>query len=160
MRELIDERSAEFGREESRLPHFTGNWTEIIKGSTDFLGINHYSSHYVEPSDTSGWIDGDAHIKGSGDPSWEQNGMGWSIVPWGFRKLLTWIHEEYHLPIYVTENGYGGEGTEGLDDHPRVKYYTNYINEMLKAIKLDGADVKGYAAWSLIDNFEWAEGYT
>ncbi|CAL8072589.1 unnamed protein product [Orchesella dallaii] len=160
MRELVDRKSQEAGRNSSRLPSFDAQWTEIINGSTDFLGINHYSSHFVEYSNTSTWMDGDAEVKGSGDPSWEQNGIGWSIVPWGFRKLLTWMHEEYSYPIYVTENGYGGRGDEGLDDEPRVRYYRNYINEMLKSIKLDGADVRGYAAWSLIDNYEWELGYT
>lgn len=160
MRELIDKRSAEAGLDVSRLPHFDGNWTEIVRGSTDFLGLNHYSSHYVEPSNSSTWIDGDAQVAGSGDPEWEHNDLGWSIVPWGFRKVLTYIHQEYGLPIYVTENGYGAAETEMLDDQPRVKYYTNYINEMLKAIQWDGADVRGYAAWSLMDNMEWSNGYT
>ncbi|ODM91695.1 Lactase-like protein [Orchesella cincta] len=160
MRELIDRKSAEAGRNSSRLPTFDAEWTELINGTTDFLGLNHYSSHYVEYGNTSTGIEGDAEVRGSGDPSWEQNALGWSIVPWGLRKLLTWLHMEYKLPIYVTENGYGAAASDYLDDQPRVRYYTNYINEMLKAIKLDGADVRGYAAWSLIDNYEWSLGYT
>lgn len=160
MKDQLERKRGEEGRNSSRLPTFSQDWINIINGSTDFLGINHYSSHYVEPAYDNTWIDGDADVRGSADPDWEQNGIGWSIVPWGFRKLLTWIDRTYNLPIYVTENGYGGVGTEGLDDQPRVRYYTNYINEMLKSVKLDGANVKGYAAWSLIDNYEWSLGYT
>lgn len=81
-------------------------------------------------------------------------------MPYGFRNVLTWIHEEYKLPIYVTENGYGSLESEGVDDVGRQNYYTAYINEMLKSIVLDKADVRGYTAWSLMDNFEWTKGYT
>jgi lactase-phlorizin hydrolase len=150
MRELIDKRDEEAGRLQSRLPTFDANWTEIIKGSTDFLGINHYSSHTVEPAEEGRWIDGDAHVKRN----------GWFVAPWGFRKLLNWIHDEYHLPIYVTENGWGAPASEGLDDQVRLDYYVSYINDVLKAVKLDGADVRGYSAWSLIDNYEWSAGFT
>lgn len=82
------------------------------------------------------------------------------MVPYGFRNMLTWIHEEYKLPIYVTENGYGDQESVGLDDPGRQNYYSGYINEMLKSIKLDKADVRGYTAWTLMDNFEWDRGYT
>lgn len=161
MRERVDQRSEAAGRNTSRLPTFDEEWTKIINGTTDFLGINHYSTNYVVSSNTSTWIDGDAGVGGSpGDPDWEKNALGWAVVPWGFRRLLNWMYQEYKMPIYVTENGYGGEGSEHLDDEARVRYFTNYINEMLKAIKLDGADIKGYAAWSLIDNYEWRQGYS
>lgn len=73
--------------------------------------------------------------------------------------MLTWISEEYKLPVFVTENGYGAREAEGLDDTGRQNYYRAYINEMLKSIKLDNANVKGYTAWSLMDNYEWTQGY-
>jgi len=158
MRELVDAKSTEG---ESRLPTFDAQWTEIIKGTLDFIGLNSYSSYYVLPSDGSNsWVNGDANILSESDGSWNRSGIGWSIVPYGFRNLLTWIHEEYKLPIYVTENGYGARESEGLDDTGRQNYYRAYINEMLKAIVYDKADVRAYAAWSLIDNFEWTQGYT
>lgn len=127
----------------------------------DFLGLNHYSTHYVTPSDGSnGWLDGDANIKSEGDPSWDKNGIGWSIVPYGFRNILTWVSNQYSLPIYITENGYGGHIDEKLDDTGRQNYFKLYINEVLKAIEFDGADVRSYTAWSLMDNYEWEMGYT
>lgn len=80
------------------------------------------------------------------------------VVPEGFRNMLNKIREEYQNPVvYVTENGYSDR--DGLDDYGRLNYYYSYIQQMLLAIK-DGCNVKGYAFWSLLDNFEWEKGYT
>jgi len=63
------------------------------------------------------------------------------------------------MPIYVTENGFS-DFIGNTDDLQRIYYYKHYINQLLKAVKLDGVDVRGYYAWSLMDNFEWAKGYS
>jgi lactase-phlorizin hydrolase len=161
MRELVDAKSEAEGRNSSRLPSFDADWTNFINGTLDFLGLNHYSTHYVLPSDgLNGWMDGDANIRSERDPAWNSSGIGWAIVPWGLRNVTTWVAREYGLPIYITENGYGGQESQGLDDPERVNYYRAYINEVLKSIKLDGSDVRSYTAWSLIDNYEWTLGYT
>jgi len=77
------------------------------------------------------------------------------------RKLVNWITKEYNRPpIYITENGSADRKEDGLRDEQRTRYYRDYINELLKAVKLDNADVKAYTAWSLMDNYEWAAGYT
>ncbi|KAG4067037.1 hypothetical protein HA402_000028 [Bradysia odoriphaga] len=157
MRELIDAKSS---GSESRLPTFDAEWTAMINGTLDFIGLNTYNSYYVLPSENNRWVDGDANIRTENDPAWNRSGVGWPVVPYGFRNILTWIHEEYKLPIYVTENGYGSLESEGLDDVGRQNYYRAYINEMLKSIVHDKADVRGYTAWSLMDNFEWMVGYT
>lgn len=113
------------------------------------------------PSDgSSTWLNADANIKTEGDSSWGQNGIGWSVVPYGFRNIITWVSRKYSLPVYITENGYGGSLNEKLDDTGRQEYYKLYINEVLKAIEFDGADVRSYTAWSLLDNYEWTMGYT
>ncbi|CAG9566619.1 unnamed protein product [Danaus chrysippus] len=79
-------------------------------------------------------------------------------VPWGFYKLLTKIREDYNNPpVFITENGFSTRG--GLIDDDRVKYYRTYIDVMLDAIE-DGSDIRVYAAWSLMDNFEWMRGYS
>ncbi|XP_037025293.1 myrosinase 1-like [Bradysia coprophila] len=158
MRDLVDAKS-EPGQ--SRLPTFDPEWTRIINGTLDFLGLNHYSTHYVLPSDgTNRGLDGDANIRTEGDSSWDRNGIGWSVVPSGFRNIITWVSKQYSLPVYITENGYGGSEDEKLDDTGRQNYYRLYINEVLKAIECDGADVRSYTAWSLMDNYEWTMGYT
>lgn len=64
------------------------------------------------------------------------------------------------MDIYVTENGVSTKDTPELSDDIRSKYYISYINEVLKAIRIDNVNVKGYTAWSLMDNFEWISGYT
>jgi len=155
MRELVDAKSAAEGRNESRLPSFDTEWTSVINGTVDFLGVNHYTTNYISPGG------GDSNTLYETDPSWEHTGAPWlDVVPWGFRRLLTWISNEYKgIEIYVTENGSADLDTDGIADPQRVSYYRRYINEMLKAVN-DGANVKGYTAWSLMDNFEWAAGYT
>jgi hypothetical protein len=79
------------------------------------------------------------------------------IVPWGFRKMLNWAWERYGLPIYVTENGISvpNENTlcleDALNDTFRVRYYEGYLNAMLDAVTLDGVEILGYMAWSLLE---------
>ena len=90
---------------------------------------------------------------------------------WGLRKLLNWVHNRYSssgalrggLPIYVTEGGWSlaaDDATAAARDPQRVQYYANYTQEIQRAIELDGIDVRGFYAWSLMDNFEWERGYT
>jgi lactase-phlorizin hydrolase len=163
MRKMVDEKSAAEGRQESRLPTFNPTWTNVINGTLDFLGLNHYSTNYgFATSGGAPGHDGDADTGSSIDPTWPESGTSWlRVVPWGFRRLLNWLAMEYgNPPIYVTENGYADKDTDGVADLGRIDYYRKYINEMLKAVRIDGVNVKGYTAWSLIDNFEWAQGYT
>lgn len=60
--------------------------------------------------------------------------------------------------MIITENGYSDRGT--LNDQDRITYYKQYLSALLEAIYEDGVKVVGYTAWSLLDNFEWARGYT
>jgi len=164
MRNKIDQRSAKQGYKQSRLPHFTKEESEMISKSSDFLGINFYTSNIVYPkhsplSDVSYYSDSD--VGSAQDPSWYSAGSTWlKVTPWGIRKILKWISKEYSNPdIYITENGFSDK-LGNLDDLQRVYYYKHYCNMVLKSVKLDGVSVKGYYAWSLLDNFEWTRGYT
>jgi beta-glucosidase/6-phospho-beta-glucosidase/beta-galactosidase len=75
--------------------------------------------------------------------------------------LTAWITKEYNRPpIYITENGSADRAIDGVNDEQRVRYFRDYINQLLKAVKFDNADVNAYTAWSLMDNYEWAAGYT
>ncbi|VDI50812.1 lactase-phlorizin hydrolase, partial [Mytilus galloprovincialis] len=147
----------------SRLPEFSESEKLLIKNSTDFLGLNAYGSslmfkeNFDIKNDISYWVD--RGVGSATDPSWLGSGSSWLwVTPFGLRKLLNWITETYNYPIYVTENGVS-DRNGSLNDVHRVNYYRSYINEMLKAIKLDGCKVKGYTAWSLMDNFEWRQGF-
>ena len=84
----------------------------------------------------------------------EKNDLGWEIYPKGLTDLLVRVSREYtKLPIYVTENG-----MSETDDDRRVAYYDGHLKAVREAQE-QGADVRGYFAWSLLDNYEWAEGY-
>merc|ERR1719161_3516070 len=102
------------------------------------------------------FIWGDMLVKQEKDPGWPLTDMGWQIVPWGFKKLLLWITKRYHPKggIIVTENGCGmREATkaEAQRDVARIAYFRDYIGAMRDAID-EGADVRGYFVWTLLDN--------
>jgi lactase-phlorizin hydrolase len=159
----VDRKSAEEGLPTSRLPTFDADWTYLIKGSYDFLGLNHYTTelaaHGTIEGEPIGWKS-DQNVVFSYHEDWPESASAWlKVVPWGFRKLLKWINKTYGNPlVYVTENGFSDE--DGLIDSNRTNYYRNYINNLLYAVNVDGCNVKSYTAWSLMDNFEWARGYS
>ena len=163
MRKLIDFKSKQEGRNVSRLPEFDNYWSQRVKGSFDFLGLNHYTTRLTFPEDSNEpcW-EHDQNVGTKFDPAWISSGSSWlRMVPWGFRKILNWIKNTYDNPlVFVTENGWSDGAEIGLNDTKRALYYKLYMNELLKAVSLDECNVKGYTAWSLMDNFEWARGYT
>ncbi|NLD99658.1 MAG: family 1 glycosylhydrolase, partial [Fibrobacter sp.] len=86
------------------------------------------------------------------------------IYPDGFREMLLKVTAEYgKIPIYITENGASNPDVISSDgnvhDQLRVDYYKGYLRALHQAIS-EGVDVRGYFAWSLLDNFEWEEGYS
>ena len=89
------------------------------------------------------------------------------VYPPGIRGLLNWVGDRYGNPdIYIFENGVSvpGENSmpldEALHDTFRVEYYQNYTEQVQKAVDEDDINCKGYFAWSFMDNFEWADGYS
>ncbi|XP_033746871.1 LOW QUALITY PROTEIN: uncharacterized protein LOC117332095 [Pecten maximus] len=164
MKSQIANKSDAQNLKHSRLPIFTEEEKQYLKGSTDFLGLNFYTSdatqHYVYPAVPRDYFS-DMDVKISKDPSWLGSGSDWlKVTPTAIRRMLNWIKDQYKdVPIYITENGVSDRNGSLLDEH-RIDYYKHYINEVLKAIHLDNVDVRGYTAWSLMDNFEWARGYT
>jgi beta-galactosidase len=156
-----------------RLPRFSPEDRERIQGSSEFLGLNHYSTLYAAhagPGELqpitpygNGGISEDQDVNLTADEAWEKTTMGWSVVPWGCRKLLHWIDTRYdHPEIVITENGCSLEDRpEGgkVDDPRRVSYLNAYLSESHRAIQ-EGVKLKGYFLWSFMDNFEWASGFT
>ncbi|CAH2086918.1 unnamed protein product [Euphydryas editha] len=165
VKEKIAVKSLSQGFPRSRLPAFTPEEIELVKGSSDFLGINHYTTSLVYRNESvNGYYASPSYYDDIGamiyqDNSWEGSAISsLKVVPWGFYKLLTKIREDYdNPPIYITENGFPTQG--GLEDDDRVAYYRKYLDSMLDVIE-EGSDIKGYIAWSLMDNFEWNVGYT
>ncbi|NXC05302.1 LPH hydrolase, partial [Orthonyx spaldingii] len=164
MKRRIRERSLAQGLSKSRLPEFTESEKQRIKGTYDYFGLNHYTTVLTYnlnfPKGVMSY-DSDRGVATVTDRSWLGSGSLWlKVTPFGFRKILRWIKEEYNNPpIYVTENGVSERGAFEFNDTRRMHYYRAYINEALKASVLDGVDVRGYTAWTLMDNFEWAVGY-
>ncbi|XP_053327174.1 lactase/phlorizin hydrolase [Spea bombifrons] len=164
MKTAIRERSLLQGFPTSRLPEFTESEKKRIKGTYDFFGFNHYTSVLVGSTNyplNEVSFDADRGVYLLSDRTWLGSGSSWlKVTPFGFRKILNWIKEECNNPpIYVTENGISERGTN-LNDKWREHYYKSYVNEALKAVKYDGVDLRGYTAWCLMDNFEWAAGYS
>jgi beta-glucosidase len=89
--------------------------------------------------------------------------MGWPVTPGGFRDILVRIGAEHPStpPLVVTENGsaWADDPADPLSDPQRVGYLLRHVQALTDAVR-DGADVRGYFAWSVMDNFEWAMGYT
>ncbi|XP_032801046.2 lactase/phlorizin hydrolase isoform X1 [Petromyzon marinus] len=164
MKWAIGNRSMQQGHPESRLPRFTDEQKALLRGTHDFFGLNHYTSVLAFPrayADSEESYDADRGVGVESHRAWPVSGSGWlRVVPWGLRRLLAFIGSEYgHPPVYITENGVSERGSLDLNDTWRIRYYRTYINEVLKAVTLDRVNVRGYTAWSLMDNFEWTEGY-
>ena len=151
-----------------------------MKGAVDWFGVNYYASHVVRHNPRKGeqvsavatLADGHkagAHSAWPGDeeiefmpPAGKLTAMGWNIDPSAFHSHLLKIHRETGKPIYVTENGSAWDDVIDEDgrvrDSDRIDYFHGHLSAVLRAVH-EGADVRGYMAWSLMDNFEWAQGY-
>ncbi|URD75635.1 Glycosyl hydrolase family 1 [Musa troglodytarum] len=159
---------------QARLPKFSEEEIKMVKGSIDYVGINQYTAYYMfdphlpkqeKPTRyQSDWNAGFAFER-NGVPIGPRAHSEWLyIVPWGMYKAVTYVKEHYGNPtVILSENGMDDPGNvtlrQGLHDTTRINYYRSYITELKKAID-DGANVIGYFAWSLLDNFEWKSGYT
>ncbi|CAL9697464.1 unnamed protein product [Knipowitschia caucasica] len=167
MKDFIGRKSAQQGLGTSRLPSFSPEEKSYIKGTCDFLGVGHFTTRYVTHKNNVAARGGSSYFQDRDlaelvDPRWPDPGSEWLYaVPWGFRRLLNFVKSQYGNPtVYVTENGVSEKmQCPELCDEWRIQYFRDYTNEMLKAIK-DGVNVKGYTAWSLLDKFEWDEGFT
>lgn len=134
----------------------------IIATPIDFLGINNYSRSLVRGRPTPPLAD-DYDVL-SPVPGACYTEMPWEIYPQALTDMLVRLHREYHVSaLYVTENGaafadsWNGDGQ--VNDPRRVDYLRRYIQACADAIQ-QGVPLRGYFVWSLMDNFEWAEGYS
>ncbi|SHI16229.1 GH1 family beta-glucosidase [Ferrimonas marina] len=128
---------------------------EIIAQPLDFLGVNFYTREMYRAADSAPYES--VIVEGV-----ERTDIGWEIYPQAFTDLLVSLNERYRLPpIYITENGaaMADQVVDGeVPDEDRIRYYQGHLAAVDSAIS-QGVDVRGYFAWSLMDNFEWAEGY-
>lgn len=127
----------------------------------DFLGINYYTRGLTK-NDPAVPIERAARVR---NPRAAYTEMGWEVFPQGLTDVLVRVTQRYgRKPLYITENGaafYDPPVAEGgrIDDPLRVAYYRSHLAAVLDAVER-GADVRGYYAWSLMDNYEWNAGYS
>ena len=139
---------------------------EKISAPVDFLGVNYYMRHTVAKGDAE---EGGRRFLGLPvrpviPEGVQRTAMGWPIEPDGLTDVLVRLNREYtNAPIYITENGaafHDYADPEGeVKDEERVAFLDSHFRAAHEAIGL-GVDLRGYFVWSLLDNFEWAEGYS
>ncbi len=126
-----------------------------ISAPMDFIGINYYTRNISR-------YDKEHFLQIEPNPEAEHTDIGWEIYPEGLTELLVDLHRQYQLPpLMITENGAAGadQVQKGeVDDDQRCRYFDAHLNAVHQAIE-QGVNITGYFAWSLMDNFEWAEGY-
>src|SRR5579883_807347 len=135
---------------------------ETISVPIDFLGINNYSRILIRGAQTQPLADRCESV--SPVPNACYTDMGWEIYPNGLRDALVYVALNYPVGnLYVTENGAAfpdvWDGGDTLSDPRRVSYLRSYITACAEALE-QGAPLRGYFVWSLMDNFEWGEGYS
>jgi beta-glucosidase len=143
-------------------PEFPESDFEAIRAPIDFLGINYYTRGVMR-HDPSDWFLRAARVPQRRSVRTETN---WEVFPRGLTDTLLWVSERYgRPPIYVTENGAAfydppQVDEEGTPEDPlRVAYLRDHLRAAREAITR-GADLRGYFAWSLLDNYEWSHGYS
>jgi beta-glucosidase len=158
-----------FGRYPEEMGEIFGEaWQEFASDDlarmgepVDFIGVNYYTRRVVA-HDAQALPPRVSPVAVEGAVTME---TGWEVHPPGLTRTLLWMRERYgSVPLYVTENGAAFADPESaidgrVDDPLRVSYYREHLLAVREAIRM-GVDVRGYFAWSLLDNFEWATGYT
>ncbi|HEV7654164.1 MAG TPA: GH1 family beta-glucosidase [Mycobacteriales bacterium] len=153
------------GRYPELLQELTGDTVqagdlETISAPIDFLGVNYYFPELVRAEASA--------VFGMTDVPWPdpaRTAFGWPVVPAGLTETLTALRDRYENlpPLYVTENGAAYDDEVGPDGAIHDKDRVSYLDGHLRAVKdaIDaGVDVRGYYCWSLLDNFEWAQGFS
>ena len=124
----------------------------LIRQPLDFLGLNLYNGDEVAP-------DGTRVPRATGAA---RTALHWSVSPQAMRYAVTFLHQRYGLPLYVTENGQSCDDRIFLDgqvhDPDRIDFTARYLMALRQAVE-EGVPVRGYFHWSLMDNFEWNSGY-
>ncbi|MGB0958091.1 MAG: GH1 family beta-glucosidase [Litorivicinus sp.] len=142
---------------QGQVPERPGD-AKIMAEPLDWLGVNYYTESQVMRADNRRGYDTVTK------PGIEKTHIGWDIAPQGLTDLLVEFDRDYDLPpIYITENGAACDdsvnATGGVNDDQRRRYFRDHLAAVESAME-NGVDIQGYYAWSLMDNFEWAFGYS
>jgi beta-glucosidase len=139
------------------LPPIEDGDMSTIAAPLDFLGVNYYTRNVIRAGS------GDTMPEPVPIEGVEHTEMGWEVYPRGLSDLLTRLHRDYELPpLYITENGAAfpdARQNGSVPDPQRIAYLEGHLDAIAAAIA-EGVPVRGYFLWSLLDNFEWAFGYS
>ncbi len=126
-----------------------GGFPEGMQRFSDFIGVNYYSRDLLTASLNPMTLFAQRHVQEGS----EVNDLGWEIYPEGLSRLIAQYYAQYKLPVYITENGIAD-----ANDDKRQAYIVSHLTEVAKCIE-KGIPVQRYYHWTLMDNFEWMEGY-
>ncbi len=134
---------------------------QALKAPIDFIGLNYYTRSVVR-HDPAAWPVPASAVR---QPQHAYTETGWELYPEGLTETLLWLHRRYGgVPLYVTENGAAfydpPSAIEGRIADPLREHYLRTHLCAVRDARAQGADVRGYFAWSLLDNLEWAHGYS
>ena len=135
-------------------PYVADGDLALISAPVDGIGVNYYTVNAVRA------VEGPVPLEVVPPEGYERTPFGWAVVPEGLTEILTRLaadHGDALPPLYVTENGCSS--ASGTDDPDRVAYLSSHLDAVGAALAA-GVDVRGYYVWTLMDNFEWAAGYT
>ena len=132
---------------------------KFISQPLDWVGINYYTRSIIKVDKEETFL---GYKSVNGDLS--VTDMGWEVFPEGLKNLIERLHKNYskNIPIFITENGMANKDfvkNGKINDFERIKFYNDHLKQCKKLIEND-IPLKGYFAWSLLDNFEWAYGYS
>ena len=134
-----------------------GDEAALAEGTVDYIGFSYYMSHTVQSGEKA-----DSPVQTVENPYVRTSDWGWQIDPVGLRYSLNLLYGRYELPLFVVENGFGAidklEADGACDDSYRIAYLKAHIQEMKKAVELDGVDLMGYTPWGCIDLVSFGTG--
>lgn len=127
------------------MQHQNYDHLDMVADTCDVIGVNYY---YSQQASAVRFL-----FRPAGEHNSGYTQLGWEISPTGLYHVLKEIHERYHKPMVVSENGIGTQSGQ-----KSIRYFREHIAQMRRALA-DGIDVRGYFPWTLVDNYEWTEGW-
>ena len=133
----------------------------LAEGTVDYIGFSYYMS-FATKGDGDINLDYDEENDLCDNPYIQKTQWGWPIDAKGLRYTLNWLYDRYQLPMFIVENGFGAidqkEADGSVHDQYRIDYLKEHIQEMKKAVDIDGVDLLGYTVWGCIDCVSFSTG--
>ncbi|EOA30377.1 hypothetical protein CARUB_v10013516mg [Capsella rubella] len=138
-----------------RLPRFSKDESDLVKDSSDFFGVIHYTTMYIKHLSSSYQGDFNSDMNAALIPFGNSTMVAFDVLPWGLEGVLEYIKQNYgNPPVYILENGRPTSHNSSINDIGRVEFLHAYIGSVLKSVR-NGSDTRGYFQWSFMDLFEF-----